>query len=120
MTLTLRIVLFIFTIVYILLVIKKIKKRQLQISFALFWLISGGILVIILIFPNIIDILSNNMGFKTPSNMLFVLSIFIAYYLIFGFTAKLSQEYKKNIVLIQEISILKKRIENIEKKNMEN
>ena len=85
MTSTLRIVLFIATFIYLILIIKKIKKRELQVSFAMFWIFSALILFIFLIFPQLLGILSDNLGFKTPSNMIFVVTIFIAYYLIYSF-----------------------------------
>ena len=96
MTSTLRIVLFIATFIYLILIIKKIKKRELQVSFAMFWIFSALILFIFLIFPQLLGILSDNLGFKTPSNMIFVVTIFIAYYLIYSLTSKLYQENKKN------------------------
>lgn len=117
MTSTLRIVLFIATFIYLILIIKKIKKRELQVSFAMFWIFSALILFIFLIFPQLLGILSDNLGFKTPSNMIFVVTIFIAYYLIYNLTSKLSQENKKNTILIQEVSMLKKRVENLENTN---
>ena len=54
-----------------------------------------------------------------PINMIFSISIFIILYLIFDLTILISNEQNKNIMLIQEISILKKRVEELENKKME-
>ena len=48
--------------------------------------------------------------------MLFCITIFVAFYLIFNLTVRLSNEAKKNITLIQEISLLKEKISKIEEK----
>ena len=51
-----------------------------------------------------------------PINMIFSVAIFVILYLIFNLTTLISQEQNKNVLLIQEISILKQRIEELEKK----
>ena len=63
-----------------------------------------------------VEAVSKMLGFEAPSNMLFVLTIFIAFYLIFNLTTIMSQENKKNILLIQEVSLLKKKVEELEEK----
>lgn len=114
MSVILRIVLITITLIYILILIRAINKKNLQISFSVFWIISGIFLIIALAIPNLVEWISSKLGFITPSNMVFCITIFIAFYLIFSITLKLAQENKKNISLIQEISILKKRVENLE------
>lgn len=116
MSMILRVVLISITIMYILMLIKAINKKNLQISFSAFWIVSGIILIIVLLIPNLVEGISNKLGFIVPSNMVFCLTIFIAFYLIFNMTIKLAQENKKNIALIQEISMLKKRVEMLENK----
>ena len=49
--------------------------------------------------------------------MLFCITIFIAFYLIFNLTIKLSKEYQKSTLLIQEISLLKARVKKLEEKD---
>ena len=48
--------------------------------------------------------------------MIFSIAIFIILYLIFNLTILISKEQNRNTLLIQEISILKKRINELEKK----
>ena len=120
MSITLRIVLIVIAILYLITLIRRLKKRKLQLSFSIFWMITGVVLILIALFPAIIVNLSGIFGFQAPSNMLFLLTIFIAYYLIFELTLKLSQENKKNIALVQEISLLKRRVEILEKNDENN
>ena len=99
---------------YLLIAATVIYKKNLQISFSIFWIISGVLLVIALAIPNLIEVISHKLGFVAPSNMVFCLTIFVAFYLIFKLTIMLAQENEKNTSLIQEISILKKRVESLE------
>lgn len=113
---SLNIVLIVITLVYIFLVIKSIRKKNLQMAFSIFWLITGIVLIIALLIPNLVENIARLLGFEVPANMVFCLTIFVAFYLIFNLTISLSKENKKNTELIQEVSILKKRVEEMEKK----
>lgn len=111
----LNIVLIIITLIYIFLILKSIRKKKLQISFSVFWLITGIFLVIALLIPNLVENIAKMLGFEVPANMVFCLTIFVSFYLIFNLTVALSKENKKNTMLVQEVSILKKRVEELEK-----
>lgn len=117
MTINLRIALIVITLIYVVLILKKIKDKKLQLSFATFWIVSGVLLVLAIMIPNLIEYLTKLLGFEVPANMLFCITIFTAFYLIFNLTIKLSKEYQKNVLLLQEISLLKDRVEKLEKKN---
>ena len=114
MTLNLKIALTIMVLVYVFLILKTIRSKKLQLSFSIFWLVSGFLLLIAILIPNLIEYLTKLLGFEMPVNMLFCITIFIEFYLIFNLTVKLSNENKKNILLTQEISLLKKRVKDIE------
>ncbi len=116
MTINLKIALIIITLIYVFLVLKEIKNKKLKLSFAIFWIISGILLIIAIMTPNLIEYLTKIIGFEVPANMLFCITIFTAFYLIFNLTVKLSKEYQNNVLLIQEISLLKSRVEELEKR----
>lgn len=115
MQISLKLVLIIMTLIYIFLILKSIKKKKLQMSFSLFWLITGILLIIALVIPNLVENISKTLGFEVPANMIFCLTIFVSFYLIFSLTVALSKENKKNTLLIQEVSLLKKRVNELEK-----
>ena len=116
MPLTLRLALIAITLIYILLILRSIRRKKMNVSFSIFWIIAGFILIIFAIVPNMVEAISKMLGFEAPSNMLFVLTIFIAFYLIFNLTTIISQENKKNVLLVQEVSLLKKKVKELEEK----
>lgn len=116
MSIKLRIAFILVVLVFIVIILREIKRKKINITFSLFWIIIGGMLILAVAVPNLIETISKTIGFQTPSNMLFVIAIFIAFYSIFNLTLIVSQEYKKNIALIQEVSLLKKKIANLEEK----
>ena len=84
------------------------------------WIIIGIFLIIALIFPNLIDAISDIIGFEVPINMIFSVAIFIVLYFIHELMTLISKEEKKNTLLIQEISLLKNRVEILENNSDEN
>lgn len=117
MNIILRIVLIVITLIYIAFLIKNTKHKKIQVSFSTFWLMSALVLILAIAFPGVVEWISAKLGFETASNMIFVITIFVAFCLIFGLTVRISQEHKKNVLLIQEISLLKNRVGKLEKAN---
>ena len=107
MSLNLEIWLLVITLIYMLGIIRAIQKKKLQITFSIFWILSGILLLVATLIPNFVENFAYWLGFETPANMLFCVTIFIAFYLIFCLTTRLSQENEKNIALTQEVSLLK-------------
>lgn len=120
MQITLRIALIITTLIYLFFILKSIKNKKIQVSFSVFWIFTAIILIIGISIPNLIENVSKLLGFELTTNMIFCVTIFISFYLIFNLTTILSKEYKKNVLLVQEFSILKKRIDDMENKQKDN
>mgnify|MGYP004497319359 FL=1 len=112
---TLKIALIIIVLIYIFCIMKAVKRKNMRISYLVFWSITGVILIIALLIPNLVENISNLLGFEMPINMIFSGAIFVILYLIFDLTILISKEHNKNVLLIQEISMLKKRVEELEK-----
>lgn len=112
----LKIALICILLLYIFFILKAVKKRNMRIGYLIFWSITGVILIVALLIPNLVENVSNFLGFEMPINMIFSIAIFIILYLVSELTALISKEENKNIMLIQEISILKSRVEELEKK----
>ncbi len=119
MQIKLKIALIIILLIYIFCILKAVKRKNMRINYLIFWSITGLLLIVALCIPNLVENISRLLGFEMPINMIFSVAIFVILYLIFNLTTLISQEQNKNVLLIQEISILKQRIEELEK-NKEN
>lgn len=114
MQLSLRIALIVITLIYLLLILRAVKHKKLKISLSIFWIFTGLVLIVAIAIPHAIEAISDFLGFTLTTNMLFCITIFISFYLIFQLMVQLTKETKQNINLIQEISRLKKRVDDIE------
>ena len=115
MALTLKIALVLIVLLYIFFILKAVKRKDMRINYLVFWSIIGVILIVALLIPNLVENVSKAIGFEIPLNMIFSAAIFVILYLIYDLTTLISKEQKKNVMLIQEISLLKDRIEKLEK-----
>ena len=112
---SLKIALIVILVIYILCILRAVKKKNMRINYLIFWSIIGIIFIIALIAPNFIETTSKFLGFGLPINMIFSIAIFIILYLLFDLTKLITKEQNNNVLLIQEISLLKKKIKELEK-----
>lgn len=116
MQMTLKIVLILILMIYILCILKAVKRKNMRIGYLIFWAVTGVILITALCIPNLVENISKALGFEMPINMIFSMAIFVILYLIFNLTTLISREQNKNVLLIQEISMLKRRVDELEEK----
>lgn len=117
MQISLKIALIIIVLLYIFFIMKSVKRKNMRIGYLIFWSITGVLLIIALLIPNLVENISHIIGFEMPINMIFCVAIFIILYLIFDLTTLISKTQNENVMLIQEISILKKKIEELDNKD---
>ena len=116
MDFTLRIFLIILIIIGIYCIYKTIKRKKLSMKYGMYFSIIFGGLLILIIFPNIIESLANFLGFKEAPNMLFLIAIFILFYIVFAIYTTITKLSENNKVLVQELSMLKDELNNRGKK----
>ena len=120
MPITLKKALILVLLAYLFIIFKSVKHRKMRINYLITWTVIEVSLIIALFVPNFVDNLSNWLGFKVPSNMIFTAAIFLIFYLLFDISKLITSEQNRNNTLIQEISILKEKVEKLEKTEKEN
>ena len=83
MSLTLRIILIICSILSFALCIHKVKQSKMQVTDSVVWMIGTILLVLMSIFSNVVEWISDKLGFMAPVNFVFL--IIITFLLIQGF-----------------------------------
>lgn len=106
----------IFAILFITLIIITIfyllRKDKISIKYSIVWFIPSFILLIFTIIPGLLVWTSKIMGFQTASNMVFALLICLLVIIIISLTVIVSKQKEQIRRLIQEISIIKEKIDN--------
>lgn len=107
MSITLRILLAVISFFTSWYALRKIRKSQMQIEDALYWIIVSGGLVVLSIFPQIAIFFSNLIGIESASNFVFLIMIFMVLIKLFFLSLDVSQLKHKLILLIQENALAK-------------
>ena len=110
MDFTLRLFLIILTFIGIICVYKTIKRKKLSMKYGMYFSIIFGSILLLIIFPNIIESLATFLGFKEAPNMLFLIAIFILFYIVFAIYTTITKLSETNKVLVQELSMLKNEL----------
>ena len=108
MNLNLRIFIILLMILGLWSIIKVVKKKNLSMKYGLYWSIIFIFMLVLVIFPNIVEKIASLCGFKEAPNMLFLIAIFILFYIVFRLYITISKLQEINRSLVQEISIMKK------------
>ena len=113
----LKVLLILIMILFIIYIFKHIKKSNLSTKHALIWIIPDIIVIICIIFIESLFKFTNFIGFEKVSNMMFFIGFIIVLFICFALTNQLSIQNKKIINLVQELGIIKNKIESDNKKN---
>ena len=108
MSLTLQILLIIFTVLFFIILVKNVKKGKLRTDYALAWILCSIALIILSVFPQIAFFVARLIGVISTANIVAAI-IFMLIILVYVLFNKVSMLEEKQKNLIQEIAILKKK-----------
>ncbi len=106
MSLVLRILLIIASVLVLAFVLKKIRKTQLYIDDAIYWIVFSFLLVVISIFPQVAVWASELLGIESPANFVFLFVLFIVLIKLFQISIELSVQKHRLNRLVQKLAIM--------------
>jgi len=117
MDIRLQLVLIFISLITFFYVIHRIRKSQLNINDAIPWIIWVIAIIVLSVFFNLSQELSNLFGFESTSNFILTLFIFFLYILLFQTCIQISKLREQNKILIQKISIYMSEKEKMDQTN---
>ena len=106
-------------ILFLVMMIELIRKKKVMLKYALLWLLSGVVMLVLAIFPQLLDMLAGLIGVYDPVNALFAILLCCGLMLMISFSVIVSGNKKAIVKLTQEISLLENRIRELEGKTAE-
>lgn len=101
-------------LLFLVVVILLLKEKKMYLKYALLWLITGFIMIIIALFPVVLDKLFTVLGIQVYSNGIFAILFFFFMMILMSLTSIVSILNSKVRSLTQEVAILEKRIRDLE------
>lgn len=95
-----------------------LRKGRMPMKFAIVWLIPAIAITILALIPQFFLSIANIFGFKTISNLAVGFFFVLLFFIIMALTIIIAGQTTKINLLIQEVSIMKKKILEMEKENV--
>lgn len=106
MTLQIQITLIVFILLFLLVILNMIRKRELELKYALSWFIMDLALIILVCIPNTMEKLAELLGIYSPVNMVFFLGFVFSLIVIFVLTVTLSRMSSRVRRLAQIVAMM--------------
>lgn len=110
----LQITLSIAIICYFIIILYYLKRKMLELKYTLIWLFAGVIMGIMIYFPELLVWFVRLLGIESNMNGLYILCIAFIMMILMTLTSIVSRQQIKIRILIQEISMMEKRIRELE------
>ena len=120
MTLTLRIVLFLVSLLTLTFVIKRVRSSTVRLEDSIVWFLFAGILFLLSIFPGAFGLLADITGVYSTTNFVFLFFIFVLLIICFNLSMRISQADTKIKELTQLLAIEKFERYSNDRGNSEN
>jgi hypothetical protein len=101
-------------IVYFIFIILFLRKKALNLKYTILWILSGIIMLIVVIWPGVVQFFSNIFGIKTLSNTVFALALFFLIIIVMSLSSIVSKLNDKLKRLTQYIALLEERVREFE------
>ncbi|MBO5241808.1 MAG: DUF2304 domain-containing protein [Lachnospiraceae bacterium] len=115
MTLKLQVIIGIFLLMALFVIIYMIKKRSLDLKYALSWLLAIVFVLVLDCFPILLVKLSAALGVWAPVNMIFFLGFCFSLVIIFTLTVMLSRMAERVRKLSQAVALNEEKLERMSK-----
>ena len=99
----------------IILLLELIRRNYLKERYSLLWLVTGGVFLVLSLIINLLSPIARFLGFQVVSNALLLAGMIFLVIIALGMTVAISRLSERNKRLTQEMVLLKKKIEDLEK-----
>ncbi|MBB6698568.1 DUF2304 domain-containing protein [Clostridium algidicarnis] len=115
----LQVILALVSIGFFIFIYKMITNYKMDLRHSLVWVLSSLVFIVMSIFPSILASVSRLIHIEEPVNTIFLLVIFFLLLVTFTLTLTISKRSNSIKDLVQEVAILKLKVEELSKKDNE-
>ena len=112
MSIKLIISLIVFSLFWFFLILYFVRKKKISVRYSLYWLFSAFLILMVGLFPGIINSLNRLFGFEVVSNLVVGMLITILMLITFILTIIVTKQKEQIRVLVQEVSLLESERKN--------
>lgn len=113
---TLRITLITAVICYFIIILYFLKQKALNLKYTLLWIVAGLVMGVLVIVPELLVSIIHIFGIQDNMNGLFIFAIGFIIMILLSLTSIASRQNRKIRTLTQEMSILDKKVRELEER----
>lgn len=110
----LRIVLILALALYFIIILILLKNKTLELKYTLLWMVSGVVLALLIVWPEILQTFVSLIGIQSNMNGLFIFMFAFVIMIMMSLTSIVSKQANRIKHLVQELAIMEKRIRDLE------
>lgn len=114
MSLAARVLLIALGIGILVFVVNLVRTRKLKEEYAILWLFTGVVLVLLPVVIDLLDAISFALGITYPPAFIGLVAAVCILFILFQFSTNISRFSERTKVLAQEVAILKERVRRLE------
>lgn len=103
------------SMIFLYIVLHQVWRQRLKEAYALLWVLTGILFLVVSIWTNVLKIISDMIGIVYPPATLFLLMLMGILFIIFQYSLVLSKRGEEIKRLTQKTAILEDRIDRLEK-----
>lgn len=115
MNIRIQIIIAVFIVLALVVIVNMIRRKALELRYALAWLAVGAGVLILDVFPGFMESISEMLGIASPVNMLFFLGFCFSLVIIFVLTIAVSRMSIRIKELAQELALYRKESDNVKR-----
>lgn len=93
-----------------------LKHKKLTVRYAIIWLVSAAVLLVLALFPYIVLVLTDLLGMAQPANLMFILVIGFMLLLLLSLSSIVSGFAEKIKRMAQKQALLEQRVRQLEER----
>jgi hypothetical protein len=97
-------------LVLLIVIFELIRRRRLQERYALLWIVTGTVILVLAVWRSLLGWLSGQVGIAYPPSALFVLAAFFILVVLLHYSTVISKLSDQNRVLAQRLALLEREL----------
>jgi hypothetical protein len=95
---------------FLIVIFELIRGRRLQERYALLWLVTGGVILLLAVWRDALRLVAEQLGIAYPPSALFVVGFLFILVVLLHYSTVISELSERNVRLAQDIALLEERL----------
>lgn len=97
-------------VIFLLVIFELIRSRRLQERYALLWLITGTVILLLSVWRDALRLVAEQIGIAYPPSALFVIGFLFILVVLLHYSTVISELAERNVRLAQDLALVEERL----------